>query len=134
VAERRSPPTYPDCDQAIAFHHALLQRLDMDATQAPDESKLRASLDRADSVAQQQRGDIVTLAAFLLYGLIRDRPFGDASALTAVALTLAFLARNGIGVMAPQEEIAGVGQGIAQGEVFVGMVDMWLRESVRPFR
>lgn len=111
-----------------------MQRLHIEAPGTPTESRLRASLDRAQSVAQQQRGDIVTLAAFLLFGLVRDQPFGNGSTQTGVALTLAFLARNGIAVAAPQEEIAGVGLGIAQGEVFVGMVDMWLRDSVRPFR
>lgn len=127
------PPSYPDPDQAVAFHHALMQRLQVAAPDPPDEARLRSSLDRAQSVAQQQRGDIVTLAGFLLFGLIRDKPFGKGSTQTAVALTLAFLARNGIGVMAPHDEIASVGLGIAQGEVFIGMVDMWLRETARPF-
>ena len=64
--------------------------------------------------------------------LIRDKPFGKGNTQTGIALTLAFLLRNGAMVVAPEEEIAGVGLGIAQGEVYAGMVEMWLRDSVRP--
>lgn len=131
MTEGPAPPGYPDYEQAVAFHQELTQRLGGSATEALNESRLRATLDRAQTVAQQQRGDIVTLAAFLLFGLIRDQPFGKGSTRTGVALALAFLLRNGIVVVAPDEEIAGVGLGIAQGDVYVGMVDMWLRDSVR---
>jgi prophage maintenance system killer protein len=74
----------------------------------------------------------VSLAAFLLFGLIRDKPFGTANTQTALALMLAFLVRNGAVVDAPDEELAGVCIGVAQGEVYAGMVEMWLRDCARP--
>ena len=79
-------------------------------------------------------GDIVTIASFLLFGLVKDQPFGGRSTRTGLALTLAFLLRNGAAVAAPDEELAGVAIGIAAGEVYAGMVEMWLRDSARPIR
>ena len=132
MTERRGTFPYPDVDQAIAFHGAVMQRLGITDLDAPDPARLRSTLERAQSTVQHQRGDIVTLASFLLFGLIRDKPFGKGSTQTGIALTLAVLLRNGVAVVAPEEEIAGVGLGIAQGEVYAGMVEMWLRDSVRP--
>jgi prophage maintenance system killer protein len=92
---------------------------------------LRASLDRAAQMIQGGRGDIVSLASFLLFGLIRDKAFGERSAQAGVALTLAFLLRNGVAIMAEPEEIAGLGIAIDRGEVFAGMIEMWMRETAR---
>jgi death-on-curing family protein len=134
VNERRGAGlVYPEVEQAVAFHNTLLQRLGEEPTTI-DEPRLRSTLDRARQMVDQQRGDIVTIASFLLFGLIKDKGFGDGSTRTGLALTLAFLLRNGVAVMAPEEELAGVALGIAAGEVYAGMVEMWLRESARPIR
>jgi death-on-curing family protein len=134
MSERRAGPAFPDYDQAVAFHEALMQRLGMESEGVTNEARLRGTLERAQNVAQGQRGDIVTMAAFLVFGLIRDQCFGKASVQTGLALTLAFLYRNGVALMAEQEEIAGLGIGIAQGEVFAGMIEMWMRECIRGMR
>lgn len=133
--ERRGPGlVYPEFEQAVAFHNALQQRLGVESAGAVDEPRLRSTLERARQVVEQQRGDIVTIASFLLFGLVKDQAFGPGSTRTGLALTLAFLLRNGVAVMAPEEELAGVVIGIAQGEVYAGMVEMWLRDSARPIR
>jgi prophage maintenance system killer protein len=132
MTEHRGSFPFPDVPQAIAFHQLLMERLGIGELEAADENRLRSTLDRAHSTVQHQRGDVVTLASFLLFGLIRDKPFGKGSTQTGIALTLAFLLRNGVVVVAPEEEIAGVGLGIAAGEVYAGMVEMWLRDSARP--
>ncbi len=131
---RGSGLIYPDYDQAVAFHQALLQRLGAEPSGAIDEPRLRSTLERARQVVEQQRGDIVTIASFLLFGLIKDQAFGAGSTRTGLALTLAFLLRNGAAISAPDEEVAGVAIGIQQGEVYAGMVEMWMRESARPLR
>lgn len=125
---------FPTYEQTIAFHQALVARLGMGASGVSSEPKLRAALDRARQAAQSQRGDIVMLASFLLFGLVREKPFLKANAETGVALTLAFLLRNGGVVLAPDEEVAGVGLGVAEGGVYVGMVEQWLRDSLRRIR
>jgi len=125
---------YPELEQAVAFHHALLDRLGAEPSGAIDEARLRATLDRSRQVVEQQRGDIVTIASFLLFGLIKDKPFGAASTRTGLALTLAFLLRNGAMIDAPAEELAGISIGIEEGEVYAGMVEMWMREMARPVR
>ena len=131
---RGSSLIYPEFEQVVAFHHALLERLGAAPSGAIDEPRLRSTLERSKQVVEQQRGDIVTIASFLLFGLIKDQAFGPGSTRTSVALTLAFLLRNGVAIIAPDEELAGVGLGIEQGEVYAGMVEMWLRDCARPLR
>jgi prophage maintenance system killer protein len=123
--------SYPDVDQAIRFHYELMQRLGKEVTEAPNETRVKSTLDRAIQMAQTQRGDMVSLTAFLMYGLIRDKPFGPGSAQTGMALTMAFLLRNGAMMIASDEEVAGVTLSIGRGEVFIGMLEPWLRECIR---
>ena len=125
---------YPDFEQAVAFHRALLHRLGVEPSGEIDEPRLRSTLERSRQVVEQQRGDIVTIASFLLYGLIKDQAFGAGSTRTGLALTLAFLLRNGAAIVAPDEELAGISIGIEQGEVYAGTVEMWMREMARPIR
>jgi len=122
---------YPDVDQAVRFHYELMQRLGKEVTEPPNEAKVKSTLDRAIQMAQTQRGDMISLTAFLLYGLIRDKPFGPGSAQTGMALTMAFLLRNGAMLIASDDEVAGVAMSIGRGEVFIGMLEPWLRESIR---
>lgn len=129
--ERGRQMALPDYDQAVAFHHALAERLGVADWGPIDEPRLRSALERAQ-MAPQQRGDIVSVAAFLLFGLIRDKPFGNGSIETGLALTLAFLLRHGIAVEAPEEELAGISLGISEGDVYAGMVEMWMREYAMP--
>ena len=134
MSEPRSRFRYPEYEQAVAFHHALMERLGVSGSAEPDERRLRSALDRARQVTDQQGADLVSAASFLLYGLIKEQPFGERSAQTGMALTLAFLLRHGAALDVPNEEITGVSLGIAEGGVFVGMVEMWLRESIRGVR
>jgi prophage maintenance system killer protein len=131
MSDRGGGFVYPDVDQALRFHEELMRRLGVEITEQPNEARLKSSLDRAIQMAQTQRGDMISLTAFLLYGLIRDRPFGTGSAQTGMALTMAFLLRNGAMLVASDEEVAGVALSISRGEVFIGMLEPWLRESVR---
>jgi prophage maintenance system killer protein len=132
-AERRGP-AFPDYDQVVAFHEELMKRLGLPNEGVTNEARLKGTLERAKTVAAGQRGDLVTMASFLVFGLIRDQCFGSVSLQTGLALTLAFLYRNGVALQAEQEEIAGLGLGIAQGEVFAGMIEMWMRECIRGMR
>ena len=131
MGEPARPPNYPTYDQTVAFHHALMQRLGMGESGVSNEMKLRAALDRTLQAAQGQRGDLVMLTSFLMFNLIREKPFEKGNAETGLALALAFLLRNGGVVMAPEEEVAGVGIGVLEGGIYVGMVEQWLRDSVR---
>jgi prophage maintenance system killer protein len=111
-----------------------MERLNVMDRPEPDERKLKAAIDRAKSVAEGQRSDLINAASFLLFDLIRNEPFGPRSAQVGMALTLAFLLRHGAAVDVPNEELVGVSYGVVHGQVFVGMVEMWLRDSVRGVR
>ena len=131
MSDQRMPFAYPDAAQATAFHNMLMERLGVDDPGTIEQPKLRASLDRAAQMIQGGRGDIISLSAFLLFGLVRDKAFGERSTQTGVALTLAFLIRNGVILDVEPDEIAGLGIAVARGEVFAGMLEMWMRESAR---
>ncbi len=122
---------YPDVDQMVALHSALLQRLGLGEPGPVDQNRLKSILDRAVSAARDQKGDILWLASYLMFELVRGKPFAKANTQTGVALTLAFLQRNGIMVAVPDEEVAGVGVAISSGGIYVAMLEMWLRDSVR---
>jgi prophage maintenance system killer protein len=109
-----------------------MERLGVTEPGTIDEPRLRSSLDRAAQMMQGGRGDIISLASFLLFGLVRDKPFGEHSAQTGIALTLAFLLRNGVAIDVDPEELAGLGIAVSRGEVYAGMLEMWMRESARP--
>jgi prophage maintenance system killer protein len=128
---RSVPPAWPTYDQTVAFHHLLMERLGLGESGVASETKLKAALDRALQAGQGQRGDLVMLAAFILFNMAREKPFVKGNAETAVALAIAFLLRNGGVVAAPDEEVAGVGIGVSEGGIYVGMVEQWLRDSVR---
>lgn len=130
------PPTpagfaYPDVEQSVAFYGVLLERLGLGDPGAVDEARLRSTLDRAMAAARDQKGDLIWLAAYLMFELVRGKAFGKANAQMGVALTLAFLHRNGVMLTVPDEEIAGVAVAINSGGIYVAMLEMWLRDSVR---
>lgn len=130
--EQRPQLAYPDVEQAIAFHGELAKRLGATDWGPVNEQRLRSSLERAKDTLGQGRGDLITIAAFMFFGLVRDQPFGKGSAETGLALTLAFLLRHGVGLEAEDEELAGITLGIAAGDVFAGMIEMWMREYAGP--
>ena len=119
---------YPDYDQAVAFHQELAKRLGAEDWGPINEPRLKGALERARDTVQHQRGDIITIAAFMFFGLVRDAPFGKGSTETGLALTLAFLMRHGVMIDTEDEELAGISLGVADGQVFAGMVEQWMRE------
>ena len=131
--ERSRGIAYPDFEQAVAFHAALVQRLGVTDWGPINESKLRSALERA-KMSVEQRGDLIAAAAFLLFGLVRDQPFGKGSVEAGLALTLAFLLRHGCAIEAPDEEIAGLSLAVADGEAYAGIVEQWMREYAAPAR
>jgi prophage maintenance system killer protein len=124
---------YPDYDQSVALHHELMRRLGVEEYEEHNEQLLRNALERAQRMGE--RGDIVAYTSSLMFELVRNKPFGERrSAQTGMAITLAFLARHGIGVTVPNEEIVGVAYAIESGQVYVGMLEMWLRNSLGSIR
>ena len=119
---------YPDLEQAVAFHQELARRLGAEDCGPINEAKLKGALERARDTVQHQRGDIITIAAFMFFGLVRDAPFGKGSTETGLALVLAFLMRHGVMIDTEDEELAGLTLAIADGQVFAGMLEQWMRE------
>ena len=124
---------YPDAEQAAAFHAELGLRLGAEEWGPINENKLKASLERAkDTLQRGGQGDIVTIAAFMLFGLIRDEPFGKGSTEAGLCLTLAFLLRHGVAIEVEPEELAGISLAIQDGQVFAAMIEQWMRAYAAP--
>ncbi|MPZ13854.1 MAG: hypothetical protein GEU73_05430 [Chloroflexi bacterium] len=130
--DRAPSIAYPEVDQAVAFHAELGKRLGATEWGPVNEPRLRSALDRAKDAVTHQRGDIISIAAFMFFGLVRDQPFGKGSTETGLALTLAFLLRHGVAIEAEDEDLAGISLGTAEGQVFAGMIEMWMRECAAP--
>jgi prophage maintenance system killer protein len=129
----RPKMAYPDYAQSVALHRELMQRLRVEEYEEPNEQLLKNALSRAERMGE--RGDIVAYTSALMFELVRGKPFGERrSAQTGMAITLAFLARHGIGLNVPNEEIVGVAYAIESGQVYVGMLEMWLRNSLGSIR
>lgn len=131
MSKQPLPFAFPDAAQAMAMHRLFMERLGGPAPSDVEEGKVRASLERATQMVQGGRGDIISLASFLLFGLTRDKPFGERNTQMALALTLVFLVRNGVALAVEPEELAGLALAVARGEVYAGMLEGWLRESAR---
>ena len=130
---QRPRMAYPDFDQSVALHRELMRRLSVEEYEPANEALLRSALDRAQRMGE--RGDIVNYTSALLFELIRAKPFGERrSTQTGMAITLTFLARHGIALNVPDEEIVGVTYAIESGQVYVGMLEMWLRNSLNSMR
>jgi prophage maintenance system killer protein len=125
---------YPEYEQAVAFHHALMERLEITDAEEPNEQKLRQALDRARTLGGAQRGDLVMTACALMFELIKSEAYGKYSMQGGMALTLAFLLRHGAAVNTEDDELVGVAYAIAEGKVFVGMLDQWLRSTLSAVR
>lgn len=131
MSEHQGPIT-PDLPQTIAFHEALIQRLGLTTTGPTDQKRVEAILNRLVSMIEGRQGDIFFVSAYLLFEIIRGQPFGKGSTQTGIALAFAFLYRNGIMIVPPQEEeITGLGFAIADGAVYVAEVESWLRQCAR---
>jgi prophage maintenance system killer protein len=48
-----------------------------------------------------------------------------------MALTLTFLMRHGVVIAAPMEDLVEVSAAISGGQIYLGVLDQWMRESAR---
>lgn len=128
MSDVRFSVVYPDFEEAVSFHVALMRRMGESyyGLAAPD--LLRSALDRPRMAARFEEVDLLRQAAHLLWGLIQDHPFHQGNKRTGVALAFAFLLRNGREVVAEQEEVVALGLGVANGRMDVGAVEEWLRD------
>ena len=96
------------------------------------EELLASALERPVMAVQYEEADLLRQAAHLLWGIIRNHPFRQGNKRTGVALAFAFLLRNGIDIVADQEEVIELGLGVAERRLDVDQVDKWLREHAQP--
>ena len=125
---------FPEVSQALALYGELMARMNVADAPSADEQKLKTALDRARQYAERQRGDILTLAGPMLFELIKAKPFGSRSNQAGVALTMAFLMRHGVVIAAPPEDLVDICAGISGGQIYMGVLDQWMRESARALR
>ena len=125
---------FPELGQALALYRELMARMNVVDAPAADEQKLKMALDRARQYAERQQGDILTLAGPMLFELIKAKPFGSRSNQAAVALTMAFLMRHSVVIAAPPEDLVDICAGISGGQIYMGVLDQWMRESARVLR
>ena len=97
------------------------------------EELLASALERPKMAVRYEEADPIRQAAHLLWGIIRNHPFRQGNKRTGVALAFAFLFRNGIKVVAEQEDVVELGLGVAEKRLEVAQVEIWLRKHTQPF-
>lgn len=120
--------SYPTYDDVVAFHVGLMQRLHEGYYGVSSESLLQSAIERPRMAAQFEDADLIRQAVHLLWGLVQNHPFVQGNKRTGVALAFALLLRNGLNVVAEQEDVVALGLAVAAGQMDVGVVDAWLRE------
>lgn len=94
---------------------------------------LESALARPQHAAQYQEADLVRQAATLLWGLVRDHPFGDGNKRTAYVATETFLQLNGFTLRrASLDARFRLLVSVADGRSTVDDVERSLRRHVRP--
>lgn len=98
-----------------------------------DESLLASALARHQQLYAygEPPPDLADLAASLAYGLARNHPFVDGNKRTAHVCYRAFLALNGVTLVASDEDKYAVMIGLADGSLPEGEFATWLRERIR---
>lgn len=99
-----------------------------------DEGLLESAMARLQNIAaySDTAPTLYKLAAAYAFGIVRNHPFVDGNKRTALVVSLAFLARNGIVFQADQQETYLVFYDLAAGNLGEEELAAWLEKNSAP--
>ncbi len=99
-----------------------------------DEGLLESSMARQQNIAaySDTAPTLYKFAAAYAFGIVRNHPFVDGNKRTALVVSLAFLARNGIVFQADQQETYLVFYDLAAGNLGEEELAAWLEKNSAP--
>jgi death-on-curing protein len=118
--------------EAALAHIELMRYLGETRYGVFDRALVESALTRPQQAAAYESADLLTQAATLLYGLVKNHPWVGGNKRTATLLTQLFLRRNGFKIVAVVDDILEVVLAIESGEWQTGEIVTWLRSHVLP--
>lgn len=125
------PVRYITFVEAVVEHIELMQGLGEVRYGAFDRRLLQSALARPQQAAAYENADLLSQAATLCFGLIKDHPFIGGNKRTATHLADHFLKLNGFEIVAQAAEVVEMMLAIESGQWDVENVARWMREHTR---
>ncbi len=97
-----------------------------------DAGLLDSALARPQHASAYDEPDLCTLAALYAGGIVRNHPFVDGNKRTAFLAAYIFLGRNGLRLIAPEDDAARQMIALAAGDLAEDAFAAWLRDHTRP--
>ena len=115
----------------IMFIHSRLIKETGGSQGVHDLSALLSAIGRPQSSFDDQDlyTDLFSKAAALIDSLIRNHPFVDGNKRTGMTAGALFLRQNGYALKVDNEEVVSIALGIAQSQLDLDQIAVWLKEN-----
>ncbi len=114
--------------EAVVFHIELMIYLGETRYGVFDRSLIESALARPQQAAAYDNADLLSQAATLCFGLIKNHPWVGGNKRTATALTERFLKLNRVEINASISEILELIYAIESGQWDLTEIELWLRQ------
>jgi death-on-curing protein len=126
------PIRYIGFAEAVALHIMLMRRLGETRFGIFDRGLVESALARPRHAAEYENADIISQAATLCFGLIKNHPWVGGNKRTATILTDRFLYTNGMDVIAEMSQIIEMVLAVEANRWAVDNVVDWYRQHTIP--
>lgn len=120
--------------EAVVVHIELMRHLGETRYGVFDRTLIESALARPQQSATYESADLLSQAASLLYGLIKNHPWVGGNKRTATTLTQLFLRRNGFRIVAAADDLIELVLAIEADRWQSDDIEAWLRSHVMPSR
>jgi death-on-curing protein len=118
--------------EAVLTHIELMRYLGETRYGVFDRALVESALSRPQQAAAYESADLLTQAASLLYGLIKNHPWVGGNKRTATLLTQLFLRRNEFQIVAAVDDLIEVVLAVESDKWQTSEIVTWLRSHVLP--
>lgn len=118
--------------EAVLAHIELMRYLGETRYGVFDRTLIESALSRPQQASAYESADLLTQAATLLYGLIKNHPWVGGNKRTATLLVQLFLRRNEYKIVATVDDILEVVLAIESDRWQTSEIATWLRSHVLP--
>lgn len=116
--------------EAVVIHIELMRHLGETRYGVFDRTLIESALARPQQSATYESADLLSQAASLLYGLIKNHPWVGGNKRTATTLTQIFLRRNGYRIVAAVDDLVDLVLAIEAGRWQTDDINAWLHSHV----
>jgi death on curing protein len=118
--------------EAVLAHIELMRYLGETRYGVFDRALVESALSRPQQAAAYESADLLTQAATLMYGLVKNHPWIGGNKRTATLLTQLFLRRNEFKIVASVDDVLELVLAIESDKWQTGEILTWLRSHVLP--